>query len=221
VQVCQFHALTRVGKTILVFPQLCHGCGSCTWNCPEDAIKEVPNPIGLLESGNTPEGIHFLQGVLTISEPMPTPIIRQLKRWQEPPIEAVLLLDAPPGASCSVVETLRGCDFVLLVTESTPFGMHDLKQMTGIVQDMDIPAGIIINRENDAYPPLIEFSVNNNLPILMHVPYDRIIAEGLAAGNNLVEIYPEYVNILRLVFEHIQRIRNAKNNTHKAYEVTS
>ena len=140
VEVCQFHALAKVGKTILVFPQLCHGCGSCTWNCPEGAIEEIPNPIGMLESGLSIAGFPFSRGILTISEPMSTPIIRQLKRWESPSKGDTIILDAPPGASCSVVETLRRCDFALLVTEPTPFGLHDLKQMLGILRDMNIPA---------------------------------------------------------------------------------
>ncbi len=126
VEVCQFNALAKVGGKVMVFPQLCHGCGSCTWNCPEDAIQEVPHPIGRMEGGNTAEGIQCLQGTLIISEPMSTPIIRQLKKWQKVGEDVVVNRDAPPGASCAVVETLRGADFALLVTEPTPFGLHDL-----------------------------------------------------------------------------------------------
>jgi len=206
VEVCQFHALARIGKKILVFPQLCHGCGSCTWNCPEGAIREIPNPIGLLESGSTNDQIHFSRGLLTISEPMPTPIIRQLKNLSKPPEGAITILDAPPGASCSVVETLRGVDFALLVTEPTPFGLHDLNQMHGIVTEMKIPAGIIINRENDPFKPLSEFCEENRLPVLMRIPYERKIAEGVAKGQTLVEIYPDYLVRFQQVFDQIMVI---------------
>ena len=201
VEVCQFHALAKVGKTIMVFPQLCHGCGSCTWNCPEGAIFEVPNPIGVLESGVTPGEIHFSRGQLTISEPMATPIIRQLKRHEQPPDTAVVILDAPPGASCSVVETLRGCDYALLVTEPTPFGLHDLKQMQGIVQEMHIPAGVIINRVNGEYKELDDYLAEKNLPVLLRIPYDRRIAEGVARGKTLQQIYPEYRITLQVLYE--------------------
>jgi MinD superfamily P-loop ATPase len=129
VEVCQFHALALIGKKVLVFPQLCHGCGTCTLNCPENAISEKPNPIGALETGQTDTGIDFARGVLSISEPMSTPIIRQLKRWKQGVPDQITILDAPPGASCSVVETVRGSDFVLLVTEPTPLGLlHDLNR---------------------------------------------------------------------------------------------
>jgi MinD superfamily P-loop ATPase len=205
VEVCQFHALAMIGKTIMVFPQLCHGCGSCTWNCPEGAITEYPNPIGLLESGMTENGIHFSRGILTISEPMPTPVIRQLKRAYHPPDDSVIILDAPPGASCSVVETLHGVDYVILVTEPTPFGYHDLKQMLGILEDINIPAGIIINRVNSNYSPLYDVCNNYHLPILMQIPYDRLIAEGIAQGKTLVEIYPHYINSFLDIYNQIKK----------------
>lgn len=210
VEVCQFHALAKIGKTILVFPQLCHGCGSCTWNCPEGAITEIPNSIGVLESGLTDQGVHFSHGMLTISEPMPTPVIRQLKRQGNPSEDAIVILDAPPGASCSVVETLRGADFILLVTEPTPFGLHDLRQMLGIVKEMRIPAGVIINRENGIYVPLVDFCENNHLPVLMRIPYDRFIAEGVAKGKMLTDIYPEYVNSFQQVFNQIECVITKK-----------
>lgn len=206
VEVCRFHALAKVGKTILVFPQLCHGCGSCTWNCLEGAIEEVPKYIGTLETGITDTGINFSQGVLTISEPMPTPIIRQLKHRVRSVQDDIVILDSPPGASCSVVETLRGCDFALLVTEPTPFGLHDLKQMIGIVREMNIPAGIIVNREDGIYIPLVNYCVGIRVPIMMQIPNSRQIAEGIARGKTLVEIHPEYMGDFQKVFDQIQRI---------------
>jgi len=212
VEVCQFHALAAVGKTIMVFSQLCHGCGSCTWNCPEGAITELPHPIGSLEHGDTAEGIRFLRGVLTISEPMGTPIIRQLKRLEKPDPGQVVILDAPPGASCSVVETLRAVDFVLLVAEPTPFGLHDLKQMVSIVEEMRLNAGIIINRNREPFQPLLQYCAEKSLPVLMEIPYDRRIAEGLAQGSSLEIIYPEYVARFVALYERIAGLVQAEQS---------
>lgn len=208
VEVCQFHALAKVGKVIMVFPQLCHGCGSCTWNCPEGAIEEIPNPIGVIEMGKTANGINFSHGNLTISEPMATPIIRQLKKYdhfinQE---DSITILDAPPGASCSVVETLRAVDFAVLVTEPTPFGMHDLKQILGILEELKIPSGVIINREGIGDEELEWFLKENQIPVLMKIPFEREIAFGIAAGRALIDIYPRYQKKFLEVFDQITEL---------------
>jgi MinD superfamily P-loop ATPase len=206
VEVCQFHALAKIGSSILTFDQLCHGCGSCTWNCPTGAITETPNTIGLLEAGHTPQGIGFAQGTLTISEPMPTPLIRQLKQWEQPRPAQITILDSPPGASCSVVETLRGADFALLVTEPTPFGLHDLKQIIGIVQEFNIPAGVIINRDGWEDGSLEAFLAQNAIPVLMRIPFSARIAAGLSAGQPLVDINPDLRAQFLQVFAQIQSI---------------
>jgi len=206
VEVCQFHALALIAQKVLVFPQLCHGCGSCTWNCPEGAISEVPNPIGKLEAGMTPAGIRFAQGILNISEPMATPIIRQLKKWHSPGKDACVVLDSPPGASCSVVESLRGADFALLVTEPTPFGLHDLKQIMGILADIDIPAGVIINRDGIGSDMVDQYLHQEAIPVLMRIPYRQSLAEGIALGKPLVEIMPEYRENFKQLFDEISMI---------------
>jgi MinD superfamily P-loop ATPase len=207
VEVCQFHALALIGKKVLVFPQLCHGCGSCTLYCPENAITEKPSPIGMLESGLTETGIDFARGVLTISEPMPTPIIRQLKRWKKGVPGQTVIVDAPPGASCSVVETVRGSDFVLLVTEPTPFGLHDLKQMTGILREMNIPAGMVINRDGIGDDTVEAFCKTENIPVLLRIPFDRQIAEGTAQGKPLMEISPSYTSVFEQAYRQIVAVR--------------
>lgn len=214
VEVCQFHALAKIASTIMVFPQLCHGCGSCTWNCPEGAIHEVPNPIGELSAGMAGARIYASQGDLTIGEPMATPIIRQLKRWKPDEQAAVQIYDAPPGASCPVVETLQGADFALLVTEATPFGMHDLKQIVGILTDLSIPAGIIINRDGIGSPQ-IESEINAlGIPVLMRIPYDAAIAAGLAAGRTLVDIQPQQQAAFEQLFNAIQNLLEVKPHVH-------
>jgi len=210
VEVCEFHALAQVGKNILVFPQLCHGCGSCTWNCPENAIVEVPNPIGTIERGMAMEDIEFFRGLLTISGAMATPIIRQLKKMMHPQPNNINIYDAPPGASCSVVETLRGVDFALLVTEPTPFGLHDLKQMLGILRDMNIPSGVVINRDGIGDDSLKDILRESNIPILLRVPFDRTLAENLAAGRTLVDVYPKYRDILRELYQKVTEIVGGK-----------
>lgn len=205
VEVCQFHALAKIGESILTFPQLCHGCGSCTWNCPVGAIIEVPNPIGVMESGVTAQGMAFSHGVLKISEPMATPIIRQLKRLALKPDDDITILDSPPGASCAVVETLRGVDFALLVTEPTPFGLHDLKQITGILEDFDIPAGVVINRDGIGDSQTDDYLAEQGIPVLMRIPFSLEIAAGLSAGTPLIEIDPALRQGFCDIYTHIDQ----------------
>lgn len=213
-EVCQFNALVKAGQKILVFPQLCHGCGSCSLNCPELAFREVPYPIGKLQFGITPDGIQFSNGLLTIGEPMATPIIRQLKKanQQQSNVDVIEIRDAPPGASCSVVETLRGTDFALLVTEPTSFGLHDLRQMVSIVKEMNIPAGIIVNRDGMNEDGIEKSLLSFQLPILMRIPFDRELAAGLARGETITQIKPDYKQKFQQMYLQLKEIiREAKS----------
>lgn len=205
-EVCQYHAIAVLGKKVLVFPQLCHGCGSCTWNCPEGAISEVLNEMGVLENGRTSTSIDFAHGILNIGEPMAVPIIRQLKKWKKASPEQIVILDAPPGSSCPVVETVRGADFLLLVTEPTPFGLHDLRLMAEVGRALGISSGVIINRDGLGDQSVEQYCEQAGLPILMRIPQDRRIAEGLARGIPLVRILPDYLNLFNQLYQQIQKL---------------
>lgn len=242
-EICEFHAIAVIGKKTLVFPELCHGCGSCTLLCPEKAISERLDVMGVLESGFTSEGIDFAQGVMNVGEPMAVPIIRELKKLQPmsfpfgddvraalsgaissevegrrsnpsaneeiasgeiaPRNDILEIRDAPPGASCPVVETMRGSDFVLLVTEPTPFGLHDLKQVAGIALEMGLPAGVIINRDGIGDNAVESYCAEAGLPILMRIPMERRFAEAIASGKTLVQAAPEYREKFSALLENI------------------
>jgi MinD superfamily P-loop ATPase len=191
-EVCQYHAIAVLGKKVLVFPQLCHGCGSCALICPEHAISEVPDVMGVLESGTARANIPFARGVMNIGEPMAVPVIRQLKKWIAPQPNQIVIMDAPPGTSCPVVESVRGADFLLLVTEPTPFGLHDLRLAAQIARELNIPAGVVINRDGIGDAGVEDFCAAERLPILLRIPFDRAIAEGIAQGQTLVDLQPEY-----------------------------
>ena len=204
-EVCQYHAIAVLGQQVLVFPQLCHGCGSCTLMCPEQAITEVSDVIGILESGSTSGDIPFARGVLNVGEPMAVPIIRQLKKWATPQPGQVVIIDAPPGTSCPVVESVRGADFLLLVTEPTPFGLHDLRLAVQIGRELKIPLGVVLNRDGIGDQGVEEFCETEGLPILMRIPFERTIAEGIAQGQPLIEIHPEYVAAFQNMYRQIAR----------------
>lgn len=193
-EVCQYHAIAVVGEKVLTFPELCHGCGSCTLNCPPGAIREVLRVMGNVEHGNA-KSVTFAQGTMNVGEPMAVPIIRQLKRWIVPPDpkEQVVILDAPPGTACPVVETMRGVDFVLMVTEPTPFGLHDLRLAVEVACDeLGLPVGVVINRDGVGDRGVDEYCEAEDVSILMRIPLDWRIAEAYSEGVPLVEALPEY-----------------------------
>ncbi len=190
-EVCQFHAIVVIGGQTLVFPEMCHGCGSCKLVCPEEAIVEIPNRLGILEGGLSQEGIRFGHGILNIGEPMAVPVISKLKKWQGLMDAEIVLIDSPPGASCPVVESLRGADYIILVTEPTPFGLHDLRQAYKVTQELGIPAGVIINRAGIGDTGVDQYCEEMGLDIIMQIPLERKIGQGIAQGKSLLEIKPE------------------------------
>ena len=142
-QICQYSAIVRLGKKVLTFPELCHACGGCSLVCSDDAITEVPREVGLLETGQA-GSIQFVQGTLNIGEAKSPPVIKAVKT-AAPEVDLVIV-DAPPGTSCPVIESLRGCDSVVLVTEPTPFGLNDLKLAVEMVRALEMPFAVVINR---------------------------------------------------------------------------
>lgn len=201
-EVCQYHAIVVVGDQVIVFPELCHGCGSCTLNCPTNAITEVPHTLGVLESGFTPEGIRFARGILNIGQPLAVPVIRQLKQAFPPKAGETVIIDAQPGTSCPVVESIRAADYVILVTEPTPFGLHDLRLAYELTGELKLPVGVIINRDGIGDNQVEVFCAENRIPVLMRIPMDRQIAAGIAQGIPLVTLNPAYHQQFQQIFSH-------------------
>ena len=205
-EVCQYHAIAVLGTKTLVFPQLCHGCGSCTTLCPEDAIIEALNIMGILERGQTPHSISFARGVLNVGEPMAVPVIRQLKAWTTSQPDQHVIIDCPPGTSCPAVASIQGSDFLLLVTEPTPFGLHDLRLAVQIGRELGIMMGVIISRDGKTgFSGVDDFCQAEQLPILLRIPFERAIAEGIARGQALPSIHPEYELQFRDLFGLVEQ----------------
>ena len=211
-EVCQYSAIAVVAKKVLVFPELCHGCGSCTLNCPTGAISEVLDVMGTIERGWA-GSVEFAQGTMDVGEAMAVPIIHQLKEWVIPaaPGERPVILDAPPGTACPVVESMRGADFVLLVTEPTPFGLHDMRLTVEVARDeLHLPVGVVINRYGVGDEGVEEYCAAEGIPILMRLPLDRRIAEAYSEGRPLVEALPEYREQFAALWRRIEEeVENA------------
>ena len=199
-EVCQYQAIAVTEQRVLVFPEMCNGCGSCVLNCPAGAIREVPHVLGTLEGGNTPEGLRFARGVLNVGEALAVPVIRQLKASYPAQPEETIIIDAPPGTSCPVVEAIRGADYVILVTEPTPFGLHDLKLAYELTRELGLPTRVIINRDGIGDRRVDDFCARTELPVLLRIPMDREIAAGIAQGVPLVKLKPEYYALFEELF---------------------
>ncbi|MBN2199410.1 MAG: ATP-binding protein [Candidatus Aminicenantes bacterium] len=206
-EICAYNALAVVKDSVLVFPDLCHGCGGCRLLCPEDAIREVGVRIGVVESGRA-GGITFAHGRLDIGQAMSPPLIRAVK--EERNAGRVVIIDSPPGTSCPVIESLKGSDFCLLVTEPTPFGLHDLELAAGAAKEMNIPRGVVVNRAflGGGDGPVRDFCSREGIPVLMTIPFDRRIAEAYSRGETLLDAIPSARQEFRELFERIERTRS-------------
>lgn len=187
VRACRFQALARLGKRVLVFPEMCHCCGGCVLACPGKVLREVPFDIGKLQFRHGP-GFELISGVMNVGYAMAPPLIRQLKRHIPP--EGLVIMDAPPGTACPMVTTVRNNDFVILVTEPTPFGLHDLKLAVATLQETNLPCGVIINRADEGVALIRDYCQEVKLPVLLEIPYQREIAESYSRGGSLLTVFP-------------------------------
>lgn len=205
--VCRFNALAVVGKKVLVFQELCHNCGGCMAVCPEGAITETGRELGILNFG-TRDDIRFINGRLRVGEAMSPPLIKRVRAAADP--QRITIIDAPPGTSCPVISAMNGADFILMVTEPTPFGLHDLKLAVEAVRLLGIPCGLVINRADIGDRAVFDYATNENIPVLLTLPFDRRIAEAYSRGKNIVEEFPEWRDRFTELFRKIEAIINDK-----------
>lgn len=237
--VCPQHAIAVFPNRVLVLAQLCHGCGACRLLCPQGAISEVGRPVGEVgvgnaegvarpraggaergnagglpdrippggEEGGMPAGLAFAQGRLKVGEALAPPVVRAVRKKADR--RRLVIVDVAPGTSCPVVEALKGADFCLLVTEPTPFGLHDLELMVEVLEKLGLPAAVVINRAvvGDAGVPA--FCRRRRLPILMEIAQDRRIAESYARGIPLVQADPEWTDRFLVLLRRIQEVAPA------------
>jgi len=200
-KICQFNAIINMGGKVLLFPELCHGCAGCWLVCPTGALSETKRVTGKLESGRAGK-IKFIQGLLNVGEAMSPPVIRELKKHA--PESDMLILDSPPGTSCPVIECVRDSDYVLLVTEPTPFGLNDLKLAVETVKALKLPFGVVINRADAGDKQTVQYCHSSGIEILSEIPDDRRVAEAYSRGETAFEAVPEYRNTFYGLLEKIE-----------------
>ena len=219
-QVCRYGAIACVNKQVLIFAELCHSCGGCVLACPADAMREVPKPIGELRQG-TAGPIQFIEGRLNVGEAMSPPAIRAVKaaakgtvpicakhpegrsgKWGLSPFH-LTILDCPPGTSCPVIESIRGSDLVLLVTEPTPFGLHDLKLAVEMVRTLKLPLAVVLNRCDIGDDQVRQYCTSQRIAILAEIADDRAVAEAYSRGQLACDAVPSFAGHIRSLLDQL------------------
>ncbi len=194
---CRYHAIAVLKTTPIVFPELCHSCGGCTMVCPQGAIHEEGRGVGSVTVGSDGSRLRLVTGRLATGEAMASPVIRAVKRHHAAESARILIIDAPPGTSCSVIAACRGSDFVVLVTEPTPFGLHDLTLAVATFRTLGQPFGVVINKAGTGDDRVDTYCRDEGIAVLAEIPDDRRIAEAYSRGAPAVDAVPE----VRRVFE--------------------
>ena len=198
---CQFNAIFVASENILVFPDLCSSCGGCAIVCPRKAITWEKYKIGTLNFGAT-DGVAIVFGELDVSKPMAVPVIKAVKKQIKE--GGNVILDSPPGTSCPFVETVSGSDFCLLVTEPTPFGLHDLKIAVEVLKKVGVPFGVVVNRAGVGDKKVYEYCNKEGICILMEIPYERRMAELYSKGVPFSLEMPEWVDKFQMLYSKIK-----------------
>ena len=200
-EICQFNAIVPLGKKTIVFPELCHSCGGCARVCPSGAITEQDIIVGTLEI-STRDHVTFVKGQLDVGRAMSGPVIKAVKQFASD--DHVTVIDCPPGTSCPMIAAVSGVDFVLLVTEPTPFGLHDLRLAVETVRTLGLPFGVAINRSDAGDDRVETYCRDEDIAVMVRIPEDRRIAEAYSNGNVLTAAVPEYIPVLQRLIADIQ-----------------
>ena len=211
-QICQFAAIVCIQDNVLTFEPLCHACGGCFRVCPDDAITPKPLEIGTIESGKA-GAIDFVSGRLNVGQVRTPTLIKEVKKHIRP--ENLAILDVPPGTSCPVVEAIKDADFVMLVTEPTPFGLNDLKLAVELVRELNLPFAVIINRDGIGDKEVEKYCEAQAIDIAFRLPDDRRIAEAYSSGQMVVDVLDGYKKQFFNVIDYLESTKTELDQTRR------
>jgi MinD superfamily P-loop ATPase len=201
-RLCQYNAIILLKKQAMIFGELCHSCGGCTLVCPTGAISEQGQAIGRIREARKGQ-VRFLEGELQVGHALSPPLIRELKK-QVAAAPGTTILDCPPGTSCPMVTAVRGSDFVILVTEPTPFGLHDLRLAVATLRTLGLPFGVVINRSDSGDDRVVVYCGREGIPLLASIPQDRRVAEAYSRGENLLSLGSPYTETMAGLWSRIR-----------------
>lgn len=209
--ICAFNALLVTGDAVIIFNELCHGCGGCQYFCEAKAVTMVPQKIGIIEKGYAGR-IKFARGRLEVGSALTPPVVDAVKQHGDS--RGSTILDAPPGTSCPVIHSVRESDFCLLVAEPTPFGLNDLDLAVQMIQSLNVPCGVLINRASDSIDLIEKYCHAKGLPVLLKIPLSKEVAEAYSRGVPLVEVKKEWPALFIELYRNIQELVTHERNNH-------
>jgi MinD superfamily P-loop ATPase len=201
-RVCRFNSIASLKTKPILFYEMCHACGGCILACPEGALYEVDRENGIVEISEK-DNLKFVKGLLNIGEAMAVPLIGEVKKNAG---DRLTIIDGPPGTACAMVSAVEGADYVVLVTEPTPFGLNDLALAVRTMREMGLKFGVVVNRAEEGENCIREFCEKEGVDLLLEIPYSRKAAETYSKGTPIIETFPELEEKLVAVADKISRL---------------
>ena len=204
-RVCKFNAVIKLGEEVLVFNQLCHGCYACSELCPQNALPMKSYEVGKITEFEQ-HNLHFVEGKLNVGEEQAVPVIKETINFVMNKFSPDILriFDAPPGTSCPVIEATKDADYIILITEPTPFGLHDLKLAVEVMRELKKDFGVVINRYGIGNNDVIDYCTNERIPLLGKIPNMKKAAEAYAKGELLCESIPEIKVAMQRIIKNLK-----------------
>lgn len=199
---CRFNAIIPAKNRVIVFEESCHDCGGCEIVCKSGAITWRAREIGKIFCGKTYFNSKMEYGKLNIGEMSGVKIIKQMYREN---IEKNLIIDCPPGTSCTTVAAVEKSDYAIVVTELSPFGLSDMKLVVKLLRDLKVPFGVVINKDDSKENLVESYCQKEGIEILEKIPFDREIAKNYSEGNIIADILPEYRKSFEKILKRVQK----------------